>query len=208
MLIAVPALAKGIQGATIEGPGGDSVRLTGSGEPGSGGSLADFSEATGFFQLVFSADITGDGLGILAEAPTAQLGPEFKITWQIEGSEVEALLYPSADGGALVYMESGLHIPGLDVATTGGWFSSPADVEAMLREYGAGVPEFNEVTVAPPSDMAESAPESEVQASPPSLATKTASSPRPAVAVGGPVLLAALGGIWAMWRRPRRLKAS
>ena len=208
MLVALPALAKGIQGATIDSPSGESIRLTSEGEPGSGRSLVEFGEATGFFQLVFSADVTGEGLGILTEAPTAQLGPEFKITWHIEGSEVEALLYPSADGGALVYMEPGLHIPGLDVTTTGGWFSSPADLETMLREYGADVPESFDVPVALPADMIESTPASEVQAAPPPPVPTPATSPPPAVAIAGLVLLAGLIGIWAMWRRPRRLKAS
>ncbi len=206
--LALPALAKGPASATITGPGIDEpIVLDGDPHPDSGSHLAEFSLATGFWELAYGADVDGGGLEVLDIPPTKELGPEYVVVWSHGGAggDVMSLVYPHAAGGPLVFVESAVYIADMDMETHGGWFASTHDVAGLLGSYGASV-----TMTEPPAPPQQVVPEPE-PAAPPELApVSEPADPGPGV---GWVWLTPAGlvftvGIWAMGRRPRRLTAS
>lgn len=123
VLITMPALAKGVIGVTIEGPGIDeAIHLSSDGTTESADRFFHFVEATGFPEMVWGAAVTGESR-ILTVPPDAELGPEYLLTWIEMGPEgdieVEALLYPLASGGPLVYLEPDFEVPAISAAARG-----------------------------------------------------------------------------------------
>ena len=183
LIVALPALGKGVAGIEIMGPGITKPLVIESDGTSATQELVNrWVEAIGMEHLIYGAD----GGGITAGPPTEILGPEYELTFlhMVPGgvTEIPGSLYPFAEGGALVFVERGLPIGEPEVSVLGGWFRSDTDVVALLEEYG--------VDVASIDPKAVGAPESQTPASPGWL------TPLFVVVVAG------LVGLWAVWRRP------
>ena len=181
--------------------------LDGEPHPDSGSKLAEFSLATGFWELAYGADIDGGGLEVLEVAPTKELGPEYVVVWSHGGAggDVTSLVYPHAAGGPLMYVEPGVYITEMNMETDGGWFASTDDVAGLLGSYGASLTETE-----PTAPLQQVVPEPGLTA--PLELTSTPAPTDPGPVVGWvwlvPVGLVFMVGIWAMGRRSRRLTTS
>jgi hypothetical protein len=137
--LAGPAQAKGIQSATITGPGLDEP-IDFSPPHGDGGDLAALTEV---WDAMPGQPQTP---ALMDEAPTGQLGPQYRITWRFLAGpdEVTAIrqdLYPYADGGPLVHTPAGQPI--FDQSTPGGWREASVALRDRLRALG--VPEAGDI---------------------------------------------------------------
>jgi len=108
----MPALAKGLIGVTIEGPGiAGPIFLESDGTSKSADQFNELFKATGFAKMVWGSVVTGENQ-LLIDQPEGKLGAEYRLTWIQMGPEgdveMPALLYPFAAGGPLVYMERGI----------------------------------------------------------------------------------------------------
>jgi MYXO-CTERM domain-containing protein len=183
VLVALPALGKGVVGVEISGPGiADPLVIEADGTSGSAHQVNAWIEATGMGYLIYGAN----GGNLTDRPPTKELGPEYQLTWlhMVPGDVAEILgsLYPFAEGGALVYIEPGYPIEELNMTVPGGWFVSDADVIALLEEYGVDVASINlDAAILP-----ESAPPAGTSWMVPIV----------------PAALAVLVGLWAIRRRP------
>jgi hypothetical protein len=146
--LAGPAQAKGIQSATITGPGLDEP-IDFSPPDGDGGDLAALT-------AVWEA-MPGQPQppALMDEAPTGQLGPQYRITWRFltgpdDVTAIRQDLYPYADGGPLVHTPAGQPI--FDQSTPGGWREAPVALRDRLRSLG--VPEAGDVP-APSADSSQ-----------------------------------------------------
>ena len=206
VLIAVPALAKGLLGVTIEGPGiAEPIFLESDRTLESADQFHELFKATGFAEMVWGSMVTG-GSQLLTEQPTDELGPEYRLTWIQMGPEgdieIPGLLYPFAAGGPLVYMEPGAEIIAESSVTRGGWFASSYDIAAILQEYGVGVSAVKSASAPPEVETVKAAPLPE-----PEQAGVEAPRMSAALPIAGSLAvlgIAALVGFWAMRRRPRR----
>jgi len=131
---ALPALAKGVSSATIEGPGleeplvieATAVRLV---------------EASGFWELLYGADGESPGAtgALLSQPPSGDLGPAYEVTWYLGGDPYPApsTVYPFAPGGPLVYVEEGKvgGFFGIDIVP-GGWFAADPILTDLMVGYG------------------------------------------------------------------------
>ena len=139
-LLPTAALAKGASEATIVGPGlSGPIELGGSGEPGSGGQLADIAQSAGFFAAVFAQ--TPDPM--LDERPAGSLGPKYTVTYVMPGpdnqqSELVQDIYPYAEPDPVSYTEPGQRFWTTE-QTRGGWYVASWE---PLREQlvAAGLP--------------------------------------------------------------------
>jgi hypothetical protein len=137
-MLAIPgtALAKGASQARLEGPGlATPITISGDGEPGSGGRLAEFATQTGLFPAMFAE--TPNPMS--ATRPAGGLGPRYVITYTVPSGtgqdEIRQDLYPFAAGGPLTYTRPGQRFFGTE-ATLGGWFRGPATLLATLAKLG------------------------------------------------------------------------
>lgn len=81
VLIALPALAKGLIGVTIEGPGiAGPIFLESDGTSESADQFHELFKATGFAEMAWGAVVTGENQ-LLTELPTDELGTEYHLTW-------------------------------------------------------------------------------------------------------------------------------
>jgi hypothetical protein len=123
VVIPTAALAKGASEARIVGPGLSApIRLGGSGEPGSGGQLADIAMSAGFFAAVFGQ--TPDPL--VQERPDGSLGPKYTVTYVMPGpdnlrSELVQDVYPYAEPSPVTYTAPGQRFWTTE-RTHGGWY--------------------------------------------------------------------------------------
>jgi len=133
-----PALAKGIESATITGPG-----LT---RP-----IEVSGPATGKLPALAAVwEVTPghpEPVPLLDRAPTRQLGPGYTIGWRILAGELRQEVYPHASGGPLVHTAAGQAIHG--GVTAGGWYQAHVALRDML--YMLGMPPVGVVT---PSEAA------------------------------------------------------
>ena len=117
------ALAKGASEARIVGPGlSGSIQLGGSGEPDSGGQLADIAQSAGFFAAVFGQ--TPDPM--LDQRPAGSLGPKYTVTYVMPGpdnqrSELVQDVYPYAEPHPATYTAPGQRFWTTE-RTHGGWY--------------------------------------------------------------------------------------
>jgi hypothetical protein len=137
--LAGPAQAKGIQSATITGPGLDEP-IDYSPPDGNGGDLAAL---TAVWEVMPGQPQTP---ALRDRAPTGQLGPRYRITWRLmtgpdDVTAIRQDLYPYADGGPLVHTPAGQPIFG--ESTPGGWRGAPVGLRDRLRALG--VPEAGDV---------------------------------------------------------------
>ena len=211
VLVMPTALAKGPGGLIIEGPGiSGELTIMGDGTSASAEQVNAWIGGTGFPELAYGANTTA----ITPTPQTENLGPEYRLTWIHMGPEgdfeVPALMYPLAEGGALVYMEPGGYFEDIDMTVPGGWYHSSADLAGLLGEYGVEVAPVTEKAPAQPPVAKPAADE---------LATSAAAagevvSEAPAensnlwLVMAGLGVAASVVGLWATGRRPRRLKTS
>jgi hypothetical protein len=133
------ALGKGASAATIAGPGLERpIRLGGSGEPGSGGQLAQIAQSAGFFQAVFGQSPDP----MRAHRPRGTLGPRYRITYVMPGpngsaGRIRQDLYPYAKPTPVTYMAPGQRFWATR-ETRGGWFAAPRVLRKQL--VAAGLP--------------------------------------------------------------------
>jgi hypothetical protein len=132
-----PALAKGVESATIEGPGLPHPLRVG---PGSGGAtvsaLGPLSTLTAMWEVTPGHP---SPLQLSPQAPTAELGPAYTVRWQVmtgveQTTELRQDVYPYADGGPVVYTAAGQ--PLFDGTTIGGWYEAPGSLRELLVRLG------------------------------------------------------------------------
>lgn len=130
------ATAKGPTSAVITGLESGSLAVDGgpgSGEPGSGATLAGLAEVTGLWANTFDR---GDALQ--DSPPTAALGTRLRVSWIVPGPEGEDIavqdVYPWAEGGAVTYTPADQDYAG--TTTRGGWFVGGEELQRMLIEVG------------------------------------------------------------------------
>jgi hypothetical protein len=188
LALAGPAQAKGIQSATIIGPGLD--------EPINVDHPDDskLPALTGFWEVMPGQPAPP---ALTDKVPTKQLGPRYTITWRLmtdtdETTEIRQNLYPDAVGGPLVHTAAGQRI--FDADTVNGWYSAPATLRDMLRSLG--VPLANATRSAGSSATTP-------QGAP---APSSDDSPWPVVIVvaAGAMALAGVGGAVTVRRARRR----
>jgi hypothetical protein len=190
LALAGPASAKGIQSATITGPGLDEPIDVPPSE-GDGGRLAAL---TAVWEVMPGQP---QPPGLSQQAPTGQLGRRYTVTWRLmtgpdETTAIRQDVYPDAAGGPLVHTAAGQPI--FDGTTVGGWYEAPSGLRDMLRALG--VPPAGTALVEPSA----ATPSAELAPSP-------RHSPWPGVMFGaaGALALAGVGGAVAIRaRRARR----
>lgn len=132
--LAFPSLgaAKGPTAATMQGPGiGGANHLGGNSEGGTGTPLGALTIGGGFFPQAFGQvpDPT------LVEQPAGNLGPRYRITYKLPGSNVPAVLhqdfYPYARPAPLTYMKPGQTFWDGQL-THGGWFVAATSLRGKL----------------------------------------------------------------------------
>lgn len=187
-----PAWAKGIESATISGPGLDHP-LDVTPPNGDGGRLAGL---TGFWDVMPGQPHPPT---FTKQAPPGQLGPRYTITWRLmtgpeETTAIRQDLYPDAAGGPLVHTPDGQRI--FEGTTAGGWYAAPFALRDVLGSLGVPVAD------AGPAKAAKVSPATPAGAS----AAASNGSPWPAVIVAATavVALAGAGGAVAVHRARRR----
>jgi hypothetical protein len=187
-----PASAKGIQSATISGPGLDGPKDV-TPANGDGGRLATL---TGFWDVIPGQPRPPT---FTEQAPAGRLGPRYTITWRLmtgpeETTAISQELYPDAAGGPLVHTPAGQRI--FEGTTVGGWYAAPFVLRDVLSSLG--------VPPAAPAP-AKAARVSAVTPEGASPASPNA-SPWPAVIIAATavVALAGAGGALAVRRARRR----
>jgi len=186
LALAGPATAKGIQSGTITGPGLDQpIDL--------GGSVGNLPDLTGFWELMPGQP---QPLTLTDQAPTGQLGPRYRVTWQFiagpeETTPIRQDLYPYAENGPLVHSAAGQPIFG--AATIGGWYQAPVALRDTLGSLG--VPPLG----AGAADRSSSATAAAARAPSPDDSLWPA-----VIAVAGAVALVSVGGVVAVRRTRRR----
>ncbi|MDQ5821372.1 MAG: hypothetical protein M3540_08030, partial [Actinomycetota bacterium] len=113
------------------------LTISGSGEsPGS--PLGDLGQYAGFFPAVFGQSPDP----MLARAPTGDLGPRYRIVWDVPGPEgmstIRQDVYPYAKPTPVTFMKSG-QVFWDGQRTRGGWYVGGADLHSSL--VAAGLPE-------------------------------------------------------------------
>ena len=185
---AAPASAKGIQSATITGPG--LARPIEDPSP----DMSKLPALTAFWDVMPGQPHPP---ALLEQAPTGRVGPRYTVTWQLmtdpdETTAIRQDLYPLAEGGPLVHTAAGQPI--FDGTTVGGWYEAPIALRDMLSSLGV-----------PPASAASSAKSS--RATPPAIGAQSGGDPPwPAVIIGatGAMALASVGGVVAVRRARRR----
>jgi hypothetical protein len=152
MTLATPAFAKGPSQASITGPGlGRAVVVSGNGEPGEQGRLANLAEQTGLFTVMFGAgaSISGPAPARLhSPPPKASLGPRYTLVYTVPGvtprpgqqfGRVRQDLYPGAAGGPLIYTPPGQQGFGGPLTVTG-WLRGRPQLTRTLAQLGVPPP--------------------------------------------------------------------
>jgi hypothetical protein len=189
-----PASAKGIQSATISGPGlDDPIDVTPSNGDGDSDRLATL---TGFWDVMPGQPRPPT---FSEQAPPGQLGPRYIITWRLmtgpeETTAIRQDLYPDAAGGPLVHTAAGQPI--FEGTTVGGWYAAPFVLRDLLSSLGV-----------PPAAPAP-AKAAKVSAATPDGTSAASSNPSPwpavIIAATAVVALAGVGAAVAVRRARRR----
>jgi hypothetical protein len=144
--LATPALAKGPSQARITGPGlVRAVVVSGNGEPGEQGRLANLAEQTGLFTVMFDTGVSGPAPARLHTAPPgASLGPRYTVVYTVPGvtprpgqqsGRVRQDLYPRAAGGPVIYTPPGQQGFGQPLLVTG-WLRGSSRLTHALARLG------------------------------------------------------------------------
>jgi hypothetical protein len=212
MTLATPAFAKGPSQASITGPGlGRAVVVSGNGEPGEQGRLANLAEQTGLFTVMFGASagasIGGPEPGRLPTPPPQDsLGPRYTLVYTVPGvtprpgqqfGRVRQDLYPRAAGGPLIYTPPGQQGFGGPLTVTG-WLRGRPQLTRTLAQLG----------VPPEAGTAAGQPSRHTAAARPAAARQAgAGTPGWIIGPAAVIVAAALAGT-ALWLRRRRPAAA
>jgi hypothetical protein len=144
LALAGPAQAKGIQSATITGPGLDEPLDVAHGD--------GLASLTAFWEVMPGQPQPPT---LTDRAPTKQLGPRYRLTWRLrthadETTAIRQDLYPHAEGGPLVHTAAGQPI--FDAATVGAWYEAPVALRDRLNALGVPPAASDPVDAAPSSD--------------------------------------------------------
>jgi hypothetical protein len=189
LTLAAPAQAKGPVSAVVSGPGIDTTRLTFD------------SDETELAALLDIAYPWIDGRGVWrAERPAGELGPMYSVAYRMPAKMgphrkevVRQMIYPFADGGAVVYTARGQTMFGAPLQH--GWKTASAQLTAVMQDLGAADP--NAATNAASVTPAAATSTREVDDS------EAAWPWFAAVAVGIGVLVG-VGALWRTRQRPNR----
>jgi hypothetical protein len=146
LVLAGPAWAKGLQSATITGPGlEEPIDVA---DPDN----SKLPALTGFWEVMPGQPAPP---GLVEQAPTKQRGPRYRLTWRLmtDADDTIAIrqdLYPDAAGGPLVHTAAGQPI--FDAATPGGWYAAPLTLRDMLQSLGVPPAGSPPAPAAPSSD--------------------------------------------------------
>jgi hypothetical protein len=146
LVLAGPAWAKGLQSATITGPGlEEPIDVA---DPDN----SKLPALTGFWEVMPGQPAPP---GLVEQAPTKQRGPRYRLTWRLmtDADDTIAIrqdLYPHAAGGPLVHTAAGQPI--FDAATPGGWYAAPLTLRDMLQSLGVPPAGSPPAPAAPSSD--------------------------------------------------------
>jgi hypothetical protein len=185
--LAGPAQAKGIESATITGPGLDEpIDVTHRNN--------DLASLTAFWGVMPGQPQPPT---LTDRAPTQQLGPRYSLTWRLtthvdETVAIRQDVYPDAEGGPVVHTAAGQPI--FDAGTVGGWYAAPVALRDLLSALGVSL--TNDTPAAGPS-----AASPQGAGAPPS---DDAPWPVVVVVAAGAMALAAAGGAVAVRRARRR----
>jgi hypothetical protein len=146
LVLAGPAWAKGLQSATITGPGLEQPIDVA--DPDN----SKLPALTGFWEVMPGQPAPP---GLVEQAPTKQRGPRYRLTWRLmtDADDTIAIrqdLYPHAVGGPLVHTAAGQPI--FDAATPGGWYAAPLTLRDMLQSLGVPPAGSPPAPAAPSSD--------------------------------------------------------
>jgi hypothetical protein len=146
LVLAGPAWAKGLQSATITGPGLEQPIDVA--DPDN----SKLPALTGFWEVMPGQPAPP---GLVEQAPTKQRGPRYRLTWRLmtDADDTIAIrqdLYPHAAGGPLVHTAAGQPI--FDAATPGGWYAAPLTLRDMLQSLGVPPAGSPPAPAAPSSD--------------------------------------------------------
>jgi hypothetical protein len=146
LVLAGPAWAKGLQSATITGPGlEEPIDVA---DPDN----SKLPALTGFWEVMPGQPAPP---GLVEQAPTKQRGPRYRLTWRLmtDADDTIAIrqdLYPHAAGGPLVHTAAGQPI--FDAVTPGGWYAAPLTLRDMLQSLGVPPAGSPPAPAAPSSD--------------------------------------------------------
>lgn len=153
MSLALPALAKGPFEVSITGPDGEKTVL---GYEQNSSEMNRFLSAISFWDLAYTYADSPHRPPITDQPPTSNLGPEFVVTVGHIGpggdAYLDVLVYPRAEGGALVHIEPDYEVVEMQATTSGGWYAPKADIATMFEEYGVAMPEVEKAQATPPAE--------------------------------------------------------
>jgi hypothetical protein len=205
MTLATPAFAKGPSQASITGPGlVRAIVVSGNGEPGEQGRLANLAEQTGLFTVMFGAGASSGPAParLHTPPPTASLGPRYTLVYTVPGvtprpgqqfGRVRQDLYPRAAGGPLIYTPPGQQGFGGPLTVTG-WFRGRPQLTRTLAQLG----------VPPAAGPQAAKPAHRATAVHPAAAHRAgARTPGWIIASAAVIVAAALAGT-ALWLRRRK----
>ena len=149
LALAGPAQAKGIQSATITGPGLDEPIAVAHSRRDSG----DLARLTAVWEVMPGQPQTP---ALMDQAPTGQLGPRYRITWRLMTDSDETDRDPPGPLPLRGRWSAGPHPAGqliFDGSTSGGWYGAPIALRDMLGSLGvpAAVPPRQPVTSPQPA---------------------------------------------------------
>jgi hypothetical protein len=132
-----PVVAKGIESASIHGPGlAQPIELG----PGRGWALIELADLVAMWAVTpgYPEPVT-----LLERTPAVRLGPSYTLTWQVfsgpeETTPIVQELYPYPEGGPLVYTMAGQQI--FDDVTAGGWYQARTALPELLLRLGMPSP--------------------------------------------------------------------
>lgn len=135
LVMPATSLGKGPTAASIDGPGGGGITITGCCSPGT--PAMNLAEHAGFFPAVFRQDPNP----MLTSRPKGDLGPKYTITYTVPGPNNDVFtlyqdVYPYADPSPVTYMAPGQKV--FETETRGGWFQADARLKDTL--VAAGLP--------------------------------------------------------------------
>ena len=221
LVLATPALAKGVTQASITGPGLGrpvTVSVVAGSEalPEQGNALSGLADQTGLFTVLFGPNI---GDASMPDQPSrlrmppaaATLGPRYTVTYTVPGiapapgqasDQVRQYLYPRAAGGPVIYTLPGQQGFGQPLQITG-WLRGTPQLTATLTRLG--VPAGASLPSAPSSAAS-------VPAAPAPAASVPAAAPKPndttapawlIATIASAVAIVIAGSAWWLRRRPR-----
>ena len=147
LTLATPALANGPSQARITGPGlAHAIVVSGDGEPGQLGRLAELAVQTSLFTVLFGAGGSVPApVPLPTPPPKASLGPRYTVIYTVPGVTpqpgeqfgwIRQDLYPRAAGGPVIYTPPGQPGFGGQPLPVSGWLRASPQLTRTLAQLG------------------------------------------------------------------------